>query len=171
MTVFIDDFTSKEPMCFNYNTGELSNVSDSDDVKAAGYGSEMKIRLFKKKKVYVAIYPYDDALILWINGQQFDLRTKTIRVKRRTIPLTCTHCFSIMNGSDILLSFWYTFVTFETWPDDGDIFTYITRVTSTRKEVERSFFVMNAELQGRTIINDPNLEKECDNFVHEQLKE
>ena len=70
------------------------------------------------------------------------------------------------NNSDILLSFWYTFITFECWPNDRDIFTYLTKVIApSRRSIEKMFFLMNAELQGRNLENDSGLENEMKDFV------
>lgn len=173
MNIFVEDFRYYKTYSLNPVSGKVSIVSDVKDVKVAGYGSEMKIGFFKKRKIYVAIFPYEESLILWVDGRQFNLRDKTVRIKRTRIPLTFTYCFSVINNkSNVLLSFWYTFITFESWPNDRDIFTYITQVVaSSRSSIEKMFFLMSAELQGRNLENDPNLETEMNDFVSKQLKE
>lgn len=172
MTVFIEDFKWDKTYSFNPATGELATVSDINDTKVAGYGSEIKIGFFKKKKVFVAIFPHGEALLLWIDGQQFNLRDNAITVKKTKIPSAFTSKFSVLENSNCLLSFWYTFITFESWPNDRDILNYIAKViASSRRSIEKQFFLMNAELQGRNLVNDPSLEGEMKDFIREQLKE
>lgn len=170
MLVILSDFKNPDLLyCFNPETHEVSKTTDTFDKNAAGFGSEVKTGFFLKKKIFVAVYPDNDALVLWIDGQQFNLRAETLKVKRRWIPFSFTYYFLVKNPSRELLGFWYTHVSFESWPDNGDIIAHICDIiASSCESIEQTFFIMKAKLEGRNF-SDPHLQEEMDEFVKKNL--
>lgn len=171
MVVFIRDLQSEKRYCFDPVTGEKTAISCAYDKRFVGYGAEVEVGFFKKKRVFSAVFPYDDALLLWINGHQFNLRDKDISIKRRSLPFTWTHYFSVKNRAKVVLSFWYSFLDLNydgDWVGERDILAYVSDVIApSRKAVEKTFFIMNAQLSGRTL-GDPYLEKDAEDFLSGQ---
>lgn len=154
---------------FSPATGERTVNIVADTSCIAGWGSERYMGFFQKKKIFVAVYPDNDSLILWIDGFQVDLRSKEITVVRKRLFGTFTYHVIIRKNTQIIKSFWYSFVTFESFPDDRDIFTCIAEMCKSRKSIEQAFFLNAARLQGRELCTDPKLGAELEEFLHCQL--
>lgn len=118
-----------------------------------GFGSWRSVGLLRgKHRVFVAVYSSQQKLVLRVGSTVFRWPTPSLSAKRTTV-FPGIKQFRLQLGQETVLSFRYRYVDRETWPDNGDILSYVERMTRTPGDVARTIAFWEANAAGRDIVS------------------
>jgi len=103
-------------------------ASQTNELHPVGFYSERKIGL--RRRLTISVYVYAEGPHIWLHllGSVYDLCDASIRCFREAnIPLLKR--FSVWKKEEHAVAFSYWFADTETWPSNGDIFSFLDRCT------------------------------------------
>lgn len=135
---------------FSPSTGILTfrEKAESDELHGAGYASRKRVGVLRFHVITVAVFCEGTHLVLWIPGIRVDLCSNSFQGKVRLVAPFVRE-FSLTQGERVLYSCFYWHSGARAWPDDGDIFSYVKRVTSSPEAVARAHGIWTAILAGQ----------------------
>jgi hypothetical protein len=133
---------------FSSETGILTRnaLSVTDGLPVAGYASRKRIGVFHFKIITVAVFCEGSSLMLWIPSKKINLSSDAVcGVVRLIAPFVRE--FRLMQGERVLYSCSYWHSGGRVWPDDGDIFSLIKRITASPEAIEKTHRIWTARLE------------------------
>jgi hypothetical protein len=143
----LDYRTETSSHLFDSETGSLTSdtLGAANGLHVAGYASRKRIGIFRFKIITVAVFCEGTSLMLWIPAKKIDLRSNAIYgVVRLIAPFVRE--FRLMQGEQVLYSCAYWHSGSRVWPDDGDIFSLVKRITASSEAVEKTYSIWAARL-------------------------
>jgi hypothetical protein len=134
---------------FNSETGDLiPREQAAGKPQVAGYGSRKKIGVLRLRVITVAVYCEGERLILWVDGKSANLSTDHVRGRVR-LAAPFVREFRLTQGERVVYACTYWHSGARTWPDDGDIFSLVQRITASPDALARTHRIWTARLDGR----------------------
>jgi hypothetical protein len=153
--VLLDNRNEDTVYLFSPEGGDLilRQQADSDKPYVAGYGSRKKIGVFRLRVITVAVYCDGPRLIVWIDGKSVDLCSDAVQGRiRRAGPFVRE--FRLTRSGKVLYACSYWHSGARSWPDDGDIFSLIERITASPDALSRTKRIWTAKLAGQPFVDE-----------------
>lgn len=138
-----------------------------------GFGSWRYVGILgSRRRIFIAIYGTEDALVLRVGSAQFKWPDDTLSARRDTV-FPGVKRFLVYRGRERLLHHVYCHIDRETWPDNGDILSYVERATRSRGEIVRTIHFWAAHARGQNVLESSfaaeleRLAREADRAHHE----
>ena len=140
---------------FTLETGRLihSENSDTSGLGIAGYASQIRIGILRLQVITVAIYCKEQRLLLSIPGLEVDLCSNAVLGKVR-LAAPFVREFRLTRGDQILYSCSYWHSGARVWPDDGDIFSSVERITASPEATAGAHRIWSARLAGQPFVGE-----------------
>lgn len=140
---------------FNSATGDLilCEQTTADKPQVAGYSSRKKIGVLRLRIITVAVYCEGERLILWVDGKKVDLSKDAVRGTVR-LAAPFVREFRLTQDERVLYACSYWHSGARTWPDDGDVFSYVQRITDSPDSLARAHRIWTASLAGQPFIDE-----------------
>lgn len=116
-----------------------------------GFGAWMRVGLLRgRRSVFVCLYSAGDELIVRVGAARFRW-PEPMLTARRTAVAPRVKRFQVERGGAAVFSVRYWYTDTQTWPDDGDIFSYIDRSTRSVGAAARTAAFWTAHAAGRDV--------------------
>lgn len=149
------DYSNDDVMyVFTLETSRLIRAEevDSSGLGVAGYASQKKIGVLRLHIIGVAIYCKEQELLLSIPGVKVNLCSSAVHGKVRLVaPFIREFCLTV--GERVLYSCYYWHSGARVWPDDGDIFSLVERITNSPEATAKTHRMWSARFVGQPIID------------------
>ncbi len=135
---------------FHSDTGSLIACEQgaSNGLHAAGYALHKRIGVVRFRVITVAVFCDGPRITLWIPGTEVDLCSDAVCGKIR-LAAPFIREFRLTQGERVLYSCAYWHSGARVWPDDGDIFSYIGRITASPEALARAHCMWTARVAGQ----------------------
>lgn len=118
-----------------------------------GFGAWRVLGLWRSKyRVFVSVYASSRRLLLRV-GTDLVIWPDASLLVRRSGPMPFIKQFEVTQGARSVLTVRYRHSDTETWPDNGDIFSYVQRATRSAGQVARTIAFWDAHAAGRDILS------------------
>lgn len=140
---------------FNSETGRLTlpEKAASSGLQIAGYVLRKRIGVIRFHVITAAVFCEADRLLLWIPDAKVDLSRDAVHGKVRLVAPFVRE-FRLTKGEQVLYSCSYWHSGGRVWPDDGDIFSLVERITASPEAVARTHHIWAARLAGQPFVDD-----------------
>ena len=119
----------------------------------------MNVGLFRgRRRLFCALFVHEKSLLLSIGSGVVDCIANDVRAQRKTI-LPGVRQFSCWTNGVRVADEHYFWLNGSTWPDDGDIFSYVARTLKDRTSQFFTILLRAAQREGRPI-DSPALAEE-----------
>ncbi len=134
-------------------TSKLCLTRTIKEPKIAGYATWKSVDLFRRRRIFIAVFCEGERVTLLIPIGRMDLVSDAVRGTVRLVAPFVRE-FRLSRGEQVLFSCSYWYSGWRVWPDDGDIFTMIEGITESSESVTRTHRIWTARLEGRRITDE-----------------
>jgi hypothetical protein len=118
---------------------------------ASGFGASRVLGLAPwLKRVFVAVYVAGGTLRVSVGASEFDWSDASLRASRYWLAPFVSR-FTVTRSGHVELRVTYFYARSKTFPDDGDIFSYIARITKTQRQIADITRVWTASGEGKDV--------------------
>ena len=151
--MLLSDYRRRQAFLLDTDSGSVEArgpVSVGESVE--GFGQWRTLGLFRdRRRVFVAVFLRTDRVVLWLDGDQYDLLDPNIAVQCVDFLPFFARSLRIEEQGRTVREVKYWFFQREAWPDDGDIFSLAERIASSDDSGQGFIHVWKARAAGRDL--------------------